>query len=369
MRVLILADGLFATHERGLLSRLEVGLADEGVRVIHAVPDTALPYAPAELVSRRLTYPQRRWSLGLSATARALARQGEEAAEANGGGDIDLVHVFGGAAWSLGAALARALEVPLVVEVWRTGLAARAREFSPRDLGPPLFIAPDTSIERALRQDAEAMLVRLAPWGVLTPARHAPRFAPDRSISAMVIGSGRSRAAFVAAIEGLAYAIRDGADALIFCDAKAARRAELWGVARRMGVLDRLSLIADLEARRDLVLQGDVLVQPDASGEQRSITLEAMGGAMAVVAAEDPGVSVLQEGRTARLVRAPDGVLWAGILREVLANVEGARALGESARAFVASHRRASEHVRSVLEAYTWIIKGDILPFRSAQRV
>lgn len=364
MRVLILADEIFATREPGLLSRLEVGLADEGVRVIHAAPETALAYAPAELVSRRLTYPQRRWSLGLSATARSLARQAEESAEANGGGDIDLVHVFGGAGWSLGASLARELETPLVVEVWRTGLAARAREFSPRDVGPPLFIAPDAPIERALRADGEAMLVRLAPWGVVAPARAPARFVPERSISVMVIGSGRDRAAFVAAIEGVAYAIRDGADALIFCDAQAARRAELWSVARRMGVLERLSLIADLEARRDLVLQGDVLVQPDANGEQRSITLEAMAGGMSVVAAEDPGVSLLQEGLTARLVRRADGVLWAGTLREVLGNAEGARALGESARQFVAAHRRASEHVRSVLEAYTWIIKGDVLAFR-----
>ena len=39
MRVLILADGLFATRERALLSRLEVGLADEGVRVVQATPE------------------------------------------------------------------------------------------------------------------------------------------------------------------------------------------------------------------------------------------------------------------------------------------------------------------------------------------
>ncbi len=38
MRILIIADESFASRERAMLSRLEVGLADEGVRVVHVIP-------------------------------------------------------------------------------------------------------------------------------------------------------------------------------------------------------------------------------------------------------------------------------------------------------------------------------------------
>lgn len=368
MRVLILVDEFFAKREQTLLTRLEVGLADEGVRVVHAMPDSAAAFGPGEVVSRVLTYHgASRWlsngsvARGLARTLRELRGKGEE------GPIVDVVHVFGGSAWSLGSVLARELEAMLVLEVWRTGLVGRAREFVPKSEPHTLFIAPDPTIERMLRDEPAQLLVRAVPWGVLAPSEAKRVLPPERSASLMMIGTGRAAPAFTAAFEGAAMIIRQFPDVMLFCDALAALRAGLWGLAKKLGVSDHVSLIEDLEGRRDLVLEGDVLLQPDASGEQRSITLDALGAGIVVVAAEDPAVAILQEGVTARLVKPGVPAHWASVLRDVLEDPQRARTLAASGRAFAMKERRASDHIRGVLEAYSWAKSGGALPFAPAK--
>lgn len=366
LRLLILTDELFAVREQSMLTRLEVGLADEGLRVAHAIPEAAAAFASGGLISRSLTYTQRKFRFALGSTARTIIRGLTDLSTSEDWEDVDLIHVFGGGAWPLGVALAKELEAPLVLEVWRSGLAARAFHLGASVKPAPIFMAPDPAIERALRADPAQLIVRSAPWGILTPMNYETKLPEGRAVSAMLVGTGRDRLGFAAALEGLAIAIRSGADIMIFCDALAARRANLWPLAKTLGILDRLTLIAELEGRRDLVLQGDILLQPDSGGEQRSITLEAMAHAMIVVAASDPDVSVLQDGRTARIVPRIDPRLWAEVLNELLVDRERARRLGLEARRFIAENRRASDHIRAVLETYTLATKGEVLPFKPA---
>lgn len=364
MRVLLLTDELFAVREQSLLMRLEVGLADEGVRIVHAIPEAATAFHSGDLISRGITYPKSHFRFTLGSTARAIIRSLANLSTSEDWEDVDLIHVFGGGAWNLGAALARELEAPMLLEVWRQGLVPRSFNVAASQNPPPTFMAPDSAIEKALRAEPAQLVVRSAPWGVLTPSTFSTRLPDDRAISAMLIGTGRDRAAFAAALEGIALAVKAGHDIMVFCDSVAARRAHLWQYAKTLGILDRLSLIPELEGRRDLVLQGDLLLQPDATGEQRSITLEGMAGAMIVIAASDPAVSAVQDGRTARVVPRPEARLWAEILSDVLADRDRARRLGMEARRFVAEHRRASDHVRAVLEAYTLATRGDAIPFK-----
>ncbi len=353
MRAVILADEFFATRERSLLQRLEIGLADEGVRIIHAVPET-VPAADDEGMFRtRATYPTRTLALlrraAIARLARSLARAGSNAGPE--GEPIDLVHVFGGSVWRLGADLATALGAALVLEVWRAGLVSRARELThvPQRT---LLLAPDPAIERALVAHSEGREVRGAPWGVLAEPTMRPILPAGRAVSAMIVGPGRDPAAMAGVIEGLTPVARAHPDLMIFCDAHAARRSGIWGVARRHDLLRHLSLIDDLEARRDLLLQGDLLIQPDANGEARSVVLEAMGCGMIVIAAADPAASVLIDGRTARLVSSGTPAEWGATILDVLRTPERSRMLAASAHEFIRTQRRASDQVRAVLQAY-----------------
>lgn len=352
---------MFASRERTLLARLEIGLADEGESVLQALPRQVLATLEPGVFARSLAYSTRTFFLTRRLAVRRLAQSVRDILRDEVGG-IDVVHVFGGSAWGLAGELAGELKAALAVEVWRFGLCERAaREWDFGGGGAPALFAPDAVTERELRRLAPRAQVFAAPWGVL-PADAREVLLPERAVSVMMVGTGRDGAAFAAALGGVVAAAKGTPDLLIFCDADAARRADLWKVARKLGVLDRLSLIEDLEARRDLVLEGDVLVHPEAAGEQRSLLMEAMARAIPVVAARDPRVSVLVEGTTARLVAGEQAGQWEAALRGLLTDVAGARALGASARAVVREQRRASAHVKAVLSGY-----GSLVATRSGQ--
>jgi hypothetical protein len=376
MRVVVLADDLFALRERAMLRRLEVGLADESVRVVHAIPERSVELGSGDAFTKTVTYSDTVMPMADRFRAATLARSLDTLAESEGPGDtgraVDVVHVFGGGVWSLGRRLAQQTGAGLVLEVWRMGLTARAtamRDSDSRDRAPatgPLFLAPDPAIERALRAEGPGISVRLAPWGVYTPSETRQILDDDRVPSIMVVGTGRDPATYAGVMRGLAAARKHGHDFVAFMDARAAQRARVWPLAHSLGLLDRLSLIEELEGRRDLVLLGDMLVHPDHGGEQRSIVLDAMAAGMVVVAAADPAVSVLADGLTARLVRTPDphGEAWAAAISGLLADRTTARTMARMAHDHVAKERKASAHVRAVLDAYAWTMPKVSLAFR-----
>ena len=357
MNVLILADAGFSRREAALLSRLETGLAGEGVQVTRAVPIGA-PGA-GSIAVRTIEYQDR--GLGLTRGLRAAqfvsaiseSRRGAE-------GPIDVVHAFGD--WPMAAEVARRLGAGLAYEVWCAGLCTRAAGVIGR--APALFLVPDQAVERALFRQGVGISVRTTPWGVPVPARPARILEKGRTVGVMVVGSGADRAGFAAAVEGLAAAIRDRPEVMVFVDAVAARAAEIWPLVRRLGLAERITLAPDMEALRRLTLSGDVLLLPEAMGEHRSLVLEAMAAGLAVVAAADPMVSHLADRRTGRLVAGADAPLWAETMREVFEDPAGARALAASGRQFVGENHRVGNHVGLVLDAYEWLISRAAIPMR-----
>ena len=169
MRVLILTDTLFAAREWEMLSRVEIGLASEGVQVVHAMPtdavshvlpggsssgespvfSTLIPFTPSSVPFTLGLRAQRL----LDALRKRLDLEDEERA-------FDLVHAFGGAVVPLSLELARREETPAVIEIWRSGMAARLapllRGFArggPDGIthGGIILSAPDAALEREIR--------------------------------------------------------------------------------------------------------------------------------------------------------------------------------------------------------------------------
>lgn len=363
MRVLVIADEAFATRERIMLSRLEIGLADEGVRVVRAIPERVLTAENAPMLSASLTFDDsklpfmrgvRAARLAESARAVAWSSEGSSAASAHGR-VVDVIHAFGGGAWQLGLDLAQRLHACVAFEVWREGLAQRAAAYSARVPSiPRVFLAPDRTIERRLLA-ADVRDVRLAPWGVHASSRTRPAMDGSRAFSVVITGGGRDKAATLACVEGVAAAITPVPNAMMFVDAIAAQRAGVWSLAKRLRILDRLSLIDDLEARRELAIRADVMIQPEATGEQRSLLLDAMASGMVVLAAADPAVSWLIDNESAWLLEAPTAGAWTKLVTRVLERPEDARQLTIRAAQRVSVEHRATAHVASVLGAYEWV--------------
>lgn len=360
MQTLVIADHAFVMRERSLIRRVLVGLADEGLRVRCAIPRSFEESVNLDVITDVIGYDDRGLTLSRSARVnRLLARL--RALEGDDPG-LDIVHVFGGSAWSFGIDLARRTHALAALEVWRPGLADRARAFRSGD-ARVAFFAPSPGIERALLKEGAGLLVRLTPWGVHLPMSAHPVLRPDRVASIMLAGSGRNQSGFLSAFVGACKVVAAREDTMLFVDADAALRAGLWKHARQAGVLDRVSLIDATEDRRELVVRADILLYPDNRGEQRTFLLDAMASGMAIIACADPMTASLIPDQTARILKDPSPETWESELRRLLENPDEARTLGRSARERIRLDFRASTHIRSIVDAYEWLTSPSAIPF------
>jgi hypothetical protein len=380
MRVLILADDSLATRERELIVRLEVGLADEGVRVAYAVPravveaEAAAGRVPTNLFAQALVYEPR----GVPWSRRARLESLLGSLAPLGGDDesrrVDIVHAMGRGAWGMAGQLAATTGAGLVVSVWSAAVsraAARLRPpHSPRGQPPvqPLFLVPDAALEKHLVSELDAAgvkdaVVRLAPWGVHAHAGVHEVIRPGRVVSLVLGGGGSDPPAYAAALVGLASLAARGHDLMVFADASVAARAVPVSLVKSTGLTERFTLVPEVEARRELALAADILLVPEAVGEHRSLVLDAMASGTLVVALADPLVSYLADGKTARLVERPDADAWSSAVGGLLTDRAAARALAESAREYTRQKHRVSSQVAAILDAYEWLAGRTSIPF------
>lgn len=367
MRVLLLADAPFAEHERALLERIAAGLATESVRVSVAIPKQT--GATFSLVNDPILYSDR----GLMFTQRIRAEQVADAISRNGGSrdaTVDIVHAFGGACWTMAATLAELLGAAIAYEVWRGGLIDRASTLRHPPGVVAAAFAPDRPIERALASTDSAMSSRLTPWGAIAPPQPTPLFQEGHSPSAVFLSSGRDTEHCREAFRGAIQVIRDSTDLVLFAASECVQRAGLWKIAERERVLDRLTLIDRLEDRRDLVLRSDVVIYPDARHEQRTILLDAMASGLVIIAAADPLVSAIIPEVTVKTPERLDASGWRDAIGSVLRDRAASVALGLSAREHIRQSRRASSHIASLVDAYTWLVGADAIamPSQGTQR-
>lgn len=398
-RVLILPDLSTARRERSLLERLEIGLADEGVRVAHAVPASLAPMSFGGVYSTVVHYQDAWLALpGLPTTSSAGSLlKGTRAtalvellAEAmppeRDRSPVQVVHCFGTQTWQLGRAVAELTSAALVLDVHDAPMVFDAAGFATGGgdrtaLNPTLAMSDPGLLALAPR----TLRAGLAPWGVHlpeTPENAATSAATPTGEGARleviaIVASGRQAKAVQAAVEGLGAVIGQLPEEqrpMVLVDAILADRCPVYRTMAKMGLTGHLCEVIDLEGQRAVLAEADVILMPESLGEQRSSVLEAMAAGTTVIAQADPHNSTLVEGVTARLIspgaRGP-GVLgvgaaavlggrsqavsaghWAELLRGVLFDEPRRRSLGVASAKWVGENRLASSHVRATLELY-----------------
>lgn len=360
MHTVIIADKPFAIRERALLARLEVGLADEGVRVVHALPAEHAAASTTEAVGIQSTVVGfQELGLPFSLRGRAAELLGTIDALTEATLPINVVHAFGGGAWPVAIELAHQARAAVLLEVWRPGLiasaAAAAQASRSSGFAPPEFMVSEPPVGEAIVGRFGGAKVHSAPWGVHGPAQPRPAYTGDRPLSvAMLCDTGDPRAARPA-LEGLVRATSGGGEVLVFAgieDETSRRETGLWSLARKLDIVDRFSIAPDMEARREPILQVDLLLLPEAGGRQRTLVLEAMAAGTVVIAAADPYLESLSEGITAHLVRTPSADAWATAIGSAIDGGRAGASLVQSAHQYVRSQRSASRHVAEVLRAY-----------------
>jgi len=396
MLAVIIADSSFAMRERAMLSRLEVGLADEGVRVIHAVP---APLADTQntpsvgLQSTIVGYSESHFPIGRRARAADLLRAIESTSdEPHPPNPITIVHAFGADSWPIALDLAHLAGATALLELWHPGLIPDAlKALANSKQSPPEFIVSEPPIAAALSARAPRAKIYSAPWGVHAPPTLPARDFTARPLAAAILSDTGDPRPFNAALTGLIRAIPSPDDLLIFAsvaergagfpagvsvssgfatgNSSFSREQPLWQAARRHDLLDRFTVSPDMESRREPVLEMDLLLLPEATGRQRTLILEAMAAGVPIIAAPDPFSETLARASPLGIAAATLPVsgpgsgsprasapiphtAWTEAIRTTILNPQAATDLTRAAHEYVRSRRTASTHVADVLRAY-----------------
>jgi len=346
-----------------MLGRLEIGLAEEGVRLARAAPPIEFDIAAAPS-TERVTYPPRSNPMTAGSRARRVLNDLRSRRFITDTEPLSVVHAWGEGCWPEAVAIGRQAQAPVVFEFWSAQLASKVRGVERRTnrgrgAAQAMWLCPCESLSQLVRRSGASAAVRVAPWGVHVSAEEpsvAPQ--PQRPMSVVIISTGADPAAACEALEGLAQAEGEAGAAMVFLDEAAVQRdPRAWRMARSLGMLDRLSVIADTEGRRHLILRTDMLIHPEARGEYRSIMLDAMAAGAAVVARRDPHVDALIDGRTAKLVNEGGVEAWVDALSPLLGDRESTQRVGQMARDHVRQRHRVSAQIAAVMEAYQWLTR------------
>jgi hypothetical protein len=378
LRALILPDAGFLAREQALIARLEIGLADEGVRVVHAVPRSlglAEASGGSSLYSTQAMYADDGLPLTLGLRAGALARLLERNAMSEGGRAagraalagsrvIDVVHCFGVDSMKFGVAMARQCGSAALIELWTREHVDLAANIVTRSGlgGRVLCIAPDEKLLAVARGALGERRVELASWGVhVVDVIRRPKEDTD-PVSVMLVLSGEraGRSALGvkqarAVMEGLAAFARSGREVLIFIEASAVAGYPIstWGA--ELGLSHAITIIPGLEARRDLLVQADVLLVAQSLGEHRTLLLDAMSAQMGVLALADPCVDAIDDAHGVRVLHDATPASWGEALKRWATDPEENAARARRSRSYVMEKRPGFSHSVAVVRAYARI--------------
>ncbi|MGE3109867.1 MAG: hypothetical protein AB7G11_08125 [Phycisphaerales bacterium] len=376
MRTLLLADSEFAGNEHALLSRLSIALAEAGASPVLAMPERTSAGAsePAGvLCASQVGYDARGSSFSLTGRVMQLLRALPDHIELSParGEPGAVVHVFGRRVWKFARRLREETGTAMVFELSRAAdaeaLAAMLRH-AVRDVpGAPLgVVSAGENILRRFQANAPGVLSALARWGVNVKEPTPAGRAPGEMVSLGVLAPGGTDhdRGVRDIIEAAGILSASRAELLVFLDSRGAAHHGVWRAARRRGVLDRLTLVSDVEQRAEHFLQTTILVVPERLGECRSILLSAMAQGCPIVARHDPDAEWLIDGTTAILADNPNcatcplgGRAWADVIDGVLSNPARVEQVRHSAREYVLENHSPLEYAESLLGVYRALIK------------
>lgn len=371
MHVALVSDSKWLDEELGQFQSMVVGLIDEQVRVAQVVPER-LDQTDSSAFGERVGWPESSWSLmrvfALSRLKPSLEKLG-----------VGLVHATTARVWQGAVLLARRLETPLVCNISsREEVALASRLLRHAGAARVAFIAATTPLGEAVRDRVgPRTVVQVIPPGVhvisddAAPAGTKPPETPpteptppeQRPLCAVIAGNGECDSDYQALLNALPAIIRDYPQAQFFLDGQRQDQHQLWRWSRQLGILSNVSLVPRRLGHYELLLRADVLLQPQALGQSRGLTLQAMAHGIPVIARADAMLDYLVPDRTAWVVDLPEPAIWTHRIRRVLEEPHAAHKLGESAKAWIAAKHIAARQIEAMLALYRKMT-GEAYKFR-----
>lgn len=346
MNVALIANTAWLDEDLALFQSLVVGLIDEQVQVIQVVPEGPAD-AEVSAFCRHVPWRDSSWKM---VRRFRLGRLSERLQEMG----VDVIHALDGRVWSGALKLARPNWTPVVFEtsssldvphVERVQRASRSLKVA--------FVTTTQPLATAIRRELDSnAMVEMVPQGIQMPDSSVRR-APDESqLCVAVTGNGTYDSQYEALMIAMQSIIARHPLAQFFFDGQGNDQRLLWQAAERFGLLSNMSLVPRRLGHRELLLRADLLIQPQALGRSRTLTLQAMAHGVAVAAIADHWVDYLIDQQTALVIEKPDPALWVSMIEHFIDHRDDTRQLTERAGQWVRERHRAAMHVEQIVRLY-----------------
>lgn len=351
-------------NEEPMLTRLCVGLLSEGASLVRVVPDSMADLeAERELaLAERVRYQARPpfWMRGQRRKGILEHLQSKPP---------EVIYTAGTEAWLLAAALATALKVPLVLDVWSRG---QIRPLAARRLSAlrPVIVAASEGLRGwILERDATAD-VRVVSPGVTIPKEPAAVLEhADRQIAIAMLGRGSHTASFRAALEATSAFLTQHPQAHLFLELEGAHDHQRWLEARQHDMLGRTSALTHAVHHRKLLAQCDVALLPGAEAEVRTVVFDLMAGGVPLIVNRDPVFDCFNQDGPVVLAHPPDDAdAWAEPLNRMVTSPQALRDLGLRGRELAKSDYRSSRQAETLFGVFHDVLSGGAIPFAEAAK-
>jgi glycosyltransferase involved in cell wall biosynthesis len=349
MHVALIVDSERLLSEGASIRELTLGLGDQGVQITAILPQPPGrepqpdPPVASAVIEASLRVPPWLRRARAARVAAALA-----------GSVPEIVYALGAETWTLGLDLARAIERPIVFDVWSAAVLRRVPVALP---GAPLragYVAATEPLAAALRARGAADAVTVVPFGVEVPSEPREVLASIAdSITVAILGGGSDVAGMRSALSGLAAVVPEFPQIQACLELRGPGEHEVWRQCRKLELLGNVSTIGHASHHRRLIEGCDLLLVPERGGEARSVVLESMAAGMPLLAADDPYLDQFVAEETALVVIQDE---WAAGLRRLLTEPGLARRLGGAARAWVARHNPPALQVERLIGALEGVL-------------
>lgn len=372
MQVALITDDIWLDEELGQFKHLIVGMLDENVRVVQVVPEgTNDEYLTT--FGQKLRYgqfgklPLQRWFL------KRLAPKLDEMG-------VSVLHALESRSWRGTIDLAIKLDLPAVLSLSSGRDLDKAANLHKTNPKARIGWLPATEpLSRGLRDrignDAFVQTVRIGVhlpetpnFQTMPPPPPVPEQdgdVPEQHIPCLIItGNGTFDSAYEQLFLGLTHVIAKHHYLQVFLDIQGHDQHRFWHAARKRGLLANLSFVPHRTGHRELMLHADMLIAPQALGDARSLTLQAMAQGIPIVAQIDPWLDYLVDGQTAKLLDKPDATQWCNTLCDLLADRQQLAFISQRGREWIDEHHVPAQQVQDVITAYR-SLSGEAIPFNS----
>lgn len=393
MHTALLTNTAWIDDELQLFRQLVVGLMDELVRVAQVLPHH-LPLDEASDFGEKMQWRESGWRW-------LYGKQFDKLVPELRSAEVDIIHALDGRMWTHALSVGEQLDCPVVLSVNSDQDLALVRRLGKRMVPSRVALMPTSEMLYDAVMDAlpanqrHDQLVRCVPLGAMavdhlevldektgsedglsmeggddeTDIESELVNAGQPALCLVVTGSGRHDEDYQHLLEGLAQVLEGRPDVQCFFDGQLPDQSRIWQAARELNLVNHISLIPRRVGHREILLGASVLIQPQSLGKSRSITLQAMGRGIPVVAAEDPWVDYLVDEETAWVMQRQGGKIpakdWAVMLDRLMNDAASSWALGRRAHAWVKENRKVSGYIAGVLDVYHRI-SGTTLKFQQA---